>query len=216
MSVWILGRNMLVPAKTTEPGANGEEAELTNKLKCGEPDAILALYNAYFDRIYSLVFNQVARDGEATQDIVQEVFLAATKSAHRFNGRSKVSTWLYSIAHKKVVDFYRHRKRDDKRKTQVQQTQTSGIKHSLRSEPINGMVETDEADNEVIQETLSRLPLHYRQALILKYVEEMPVLDISRIMKRSPKSVEGLLTRARRELRDQLNQQNADKHVSLD
>ena len=204
---------MLVSAKTTEPGANGEDAELANKLKSGESDAILALYNAYFDRIYSLVFNQVARDGEAAQDIVQEVFLAATKSAHRFNGQSKVSTWLYSIAHKKVVDFYRHQKRDDKRKTQVQHAQTSGIKHSLRSTPINGMVETDETDNEVIQETLSRLPLHYRQALILKYVEEMPVLDISRIMKRSPKSVEGLLTRARRELRDQLNQQNEAKHA---
>jgi RNA polymerase sigma-70 factor (ECF subfamily) len=204
---------MLVSAKTTEPGANGEDTELANKLKSGESDAILALYNAYFDRIYSLVFNQVARDGEAAQDIVQEVFLAATKSAHRFNGQSKVSTWLYSIAHKKVVDFYRHQKRDDKRKTQAQHEQTSGIKHSLRSEPINGVVGTDEADNEVIQETLSRLPLHYRQALILKYVEEMPVLDISRIMKRSPKSVEGLLTRARRELRDQLNQQNEDKHA---
>lgn len=199
---------MLASAKIAEPGTNGEDVELTNKLKRGEPDAMLALYNTYFDRIYSLVFNQVDRDGEAAQDIVQEVFLAATKSAYRFDGRSKVATWLYSIAHKKVVDFYRHQKRDDKRKTQVQQTQTSGIKHSLRSEPISGMVETDETANEVIQDTLSRLPLHYRQALLLKYVEEMPVLDISRIMKRSPKSVEGLLTRARRELRDQLNQQN--------
>jgi RNA polymerase sigma-70 factor (ECF subfamily) len=199
---------MLVSAKIAEPSVNGEDAELTNKLKRGEPEAILALYNTYFDRIYSLVFNQVDRDGEAAQDIVQEVFLAATKSAHRFDGRSKVATWLYSIAHKKVIDFYRHQKRDDKRKTQVQQTQTSGIKHSLRSEPINGLVETDETDNEAIQETLFRLPLHYRQVLLLKYVEEMPVLDISRIMKRSPKSVEGLLTRARRELRDQLNQQN--------
>jgi RNA polymerase sigma-70 factor (ECF subfamily) len=192
----------------TEPRANSEDTELANKLKRSEPDAILALYNAYFDRIYSLVLNQVARDGEAAQDIVQEVFLAATKSAHRFDGRSKVSTWLYSIAHKKVVDFYRHQKRDDKYKTKAQNAQSSGIKHSLRSEPINGIVGSEEEDNQVIQETLFQLPLHYRQALLLKYVEEMPVLDICRIMKRSPKSVEGLLTRARRELRDHLDQQN--------
>jgi DNA-directed RNA polymerase specialized sigma24 family protein len=44
--------------------------------------------------------------------------------------------------------------------------------------------------------------------LILKYVEEMPVAEISQVMGRSPKSVEGLLTRARRELRDRLAAQN--------
>lgn len=45
------------------------------------------------------------------------------------------------------------------------------------------------------------LPSDYRQTLVLKYVEEMPVAEISQVMKRSPKSIEGLLTRAKKALR---------------
>ncbi len=57
----------------------------------------------------------------------------------------------------------------------------------------------------MVEQALVGLPLHYRQVLLLKYVEEMPVLEISEIMRRSSKSVEGLLTRARKALQASLN-----------
>jgi len=65
-----------------------------------------------------------------------------------------------------------------------------------------------ERTQRAVQDVLSSLPLHYRQVLILKYIEEMPVLEISQVMKRSPKSIEGLLTRARRELQAKLTAQS--------
>jgi len=190
----------------SSPGA--EDAELVGRLRRGEPAAVVELYNAYFDRIYSLVFNQVDGDADVTQDIVQETFLAALKSAGRFHGRSKVYTWLYSIASKKVADFYRRRKREVKHRSEppskyaVEPGQISDT-----ALPVPGMVESEET-RRAVQETLSCLPLHYKQVLLLKYVEEMPVLEISKVMRRSPKSIEGLLTRARKELRDRLTLQN--------
>jgi len=180
--------------------SNIEDKELVDKLKRREPTAVVELYNAYFDRIYWLVFSQVAGDREAAQDIVQETFLAAFKSAGRFHGRSKVYTWLYSIANKKVADFYRRRKREAKHKAESLEN------HPSEPQPA-GAAESEET-HRVIQQTLSSLPLHYKQVLLLKYVEEMPVSEIGQVMGRSPKSVEGLLTRARRELRDKLTAQN--------
>lgn len=177
-------------------GSASDDKELVEKLKRAEPTAVVELYNLYFDRIYSLVFNQLARDREATQDIVQETFLAALKSASRFRGQSKVYTWLYSIASKKVADFYRHRTREAKR-------QNESLERYATSLSPNGTLESEEK-HQLVQTTLSRLPWHYRQVLLLKYVEEMPVSEISQVMERSPKSVEGLLTRARRELRNNL------------
>ena len=53
----------------------------------------------------------------------------------------------------------------------------------------------------MVDQALLSLPLPYRQVLMLKYIEEMPVLEISQVMRRSPKSVEGLLARARKTLR---------------
>jgi len=186
---------------------NAEDAELISRLGRGEPEAAVALYDAYFDRIYALVFNQVARNREAAQDIVQETFLAALKSAGKFDGRSRAYTWLYSIATKKVADFYRRQKRVAKHQVEsVNGTlELDQLSDSKQSAP--GAVESDE-ESHAVQQALSGLTLRYRQVLILKYVEEMPVLEISRIMGRSPKSIEGLLTRARKELRVRLTRRS--------
>ena len=194
--------------ETTDSSPDTEGAELVRKLRRGEPGAVAELYNAYFDRIYSLVFNQVARDGDAAQDIVQETFLAALKSAGKFRGRSKVYTWLYSIASKKVADFYRRRKRVAKYQAEPPTGYAVEVAQTPDSESLAlGTLESEGA-RKAVQETLSGLPWHYRQVLLLKYVEEMSVLEISQIMRRSPKSIEGLLTRARRELQTKLAAQN--------
>jgi RNA polymerase sigma-70 factor (ECF subfamily) len=177
-----------------------DDKELVDKLRRREPAAAIELCNAYFDRIYWLVFNQVDGNRDVAQDIAQETFLAAFKSAHRFRGQSKVYTWLYSIANKKVADFYRRRKREAKHQAGSMEGQVD------ESQP-DGTAESEEKQR-TIQQTLSSLPLHYKQVLLLKYVEEMPVVEIGQVMGRSAKSVEGLLTRARREMRDKLAAQN--------
>jgi len=179
---------------------NSKDDELVERLKSGEPNAVVELYNVYFNRIYSLVSHQVARDHDAAQDIVQETFLAALKSAGKFRGRSKVYTWLYSIANRKVADFYRRQKRKAKH-------ETTSLENHASEPPLTETVESEET-KQAIQKILSYLPLHYRQVLLLKYVEEMPVSEICQVVGRSPKSVEGLLTRARRELRNKLVIQN--------
>ena len=178
-------------------------AQLVKDLRRRDPSAVAELYNAYADRIYALVFNQVGRNHEVAQDIVQETFVAALKSAAKFRGQSKVYTWLCSIANKKVSDFYRRQKRQAKYQTikALEPDQIGG--EALAANPVES-----EERHEVARQVLFSLPLHYRQVLILKYVEEMPVLEISQIMGRSPKSIEGLLTRARNELRAKLATQS--------
>jgi len=199
----ILGRDQraieMSDTKISDSVTTVDDKELVEKLKRHETTAAVELYNAYFDRIYWLVFSQVDGDRDAAQDIAQETFLAAFKSADRFRGQSKVYTWLYSIANRKVADFYRRRKREGKHRadpleSQVYEAETDGTAES-------------EETSKSIQQALSCLPLHYKQVLLLKYVEEMPVAEICQVMDRSSKSVEGLLTRARRELRSELTAQ---------
>jgi len=184
------------------------EAELAKKLRRGDPSAIEEVYNAYFDRLYSLVFNQVGRDQATAEDIVQETFLSAIKSASKFRGQSKLYTWLCSIAHHKTVDFYRRQGREAKHRNQP--LDIDGIESAQipDSEPLApSLIESEETRQEV-EQALFSLPPDYREVLILKYVEEMPASEISQIMGRSPKSVEGLLTRARKALRAMLAKQD--------
>jgi RNA polymerase sigma-70 factor (ECF subfamily) len=150
------------------------------------------------------VFNQVDRNREVAEDIVQDTFLAALKSANGFKGRSSAYTWLCSIAYHKVADHYRRQSRERKRMVSgvdVDAVDASG-NPGTQPQP-DSLIESAET-RQVVNEALAKLPWDYRQVLILKYVEEMSVQEIGQIMDRSPKSIEGLLTRSRKALQAQL------------
>jgi RNA polymerase sigma-70 factor, ECF subfamily len=182
-----------------------QDADMLKRLQGGDRTAMAELYDRYFDRLYSLVFNQVDRNRDIAEDIVQETFLAALKSAKGFKGRSSAYTWLCSIAYHKVADHYRRQSRERKRMVSgidvdtVDDTENPG-----RQPQPDSLIESAET-RQVVNEALAKLPWDYRQVLILKYVEEMSVLEIGQIMDRSPKSIEGLLTRSRKALQTHLS-----------
>lgn len=187
--------------KGTSSRERTEDAELIDRLRRGDPAAMEYLYDTYFDRIYSLVFNQVGRDRAAAEDVVQETFLAAVRSQKRFRGDSSLYTWLCSIAYHKVADFHRRAFQDHTRQQHSLDIDGSDPRGLDRIKSSTADIAESVENREFIEKAMSRLPGDYRRVLMLKYVEEMSVCEISRIMRRSPKSVEGLLTRARRALR---------------
>jgi RNA polymerase sigma-70 factor, ECF subfamily len=164
------------------------EIDLISRLHTGDPKAGAQLFNTYFHRLYSLVFYSVSKDHSVAEDITQETFLSALKAADKFAGKSNLYTWLVGIANHKIADYYRHLENERKHINQVINANTEDI-HTNNSLDID------------IENILANLPVHYRQVLLLKYVEEMPVVEISKVMKRTPKSIEGLLSRARNELK---------------
>lgn len=181
-----------------------QDAEMLKRLRDGDRTAMAELYDRYFDRMYSLVFNQVDRNRDVAEDIVQETFLAALKSAKGFKGRSSAYTWLCSIAYHKVADHYRRQSRERKRMVSGVDVDAVDVSENPGAQPQpDSLIESAET-RQVVNEALGKLPWDYRQVLILKYVEELSVQEISQIMDRSPKSVEGLLTRSRKALQTQL------------
>ena len=181
-----------------------QDADMLKRLHDGDRTAMAELYDRYFDRVYSLVFNQVDRNRDVAEDIVQETFLAALKSAKSFKGRSSAYTWLCSIAYHKVADHYRRQSRERKRMVSGVDVDTVDVSDNPGRQPQpDSLIESAET-RQVVNEALAKLPWDYRQVLILKYVEELSVQEISQIMDRSPKSIEGLLTRSRKALQTQL------------
>jgi RNA polymerase sigma-70 factor (ECF subfamily) len=184
------------------------ETKLVEKLRSGDNAAMEELYNLYRNRLYSLVLEQVGRDEALAEDLVQEVFIAALGSLDKFRGDSQLYTWLRSIAFHKVNDLYRRQAREPKPKN------SSPDFNAIMLEQIgdNGPTILTEMESEEIRQSvhqaLAGLPQDYQQVLVLKYLKDMPVLAISQIMGRSPKSVEGLLSRARKAMRANLAENN--------
>jgi RNA polymerase sigma-70 factor (ECF subfamily) len=165
-------------------------------------------YNLYRNRLYSLVLEHVDRDENIAQDLVQEVFLAALSSLDKFRGDSQLYTWLRSIALHKINDFYRHQAREPKPTNSSDDSDGLELEQARDSEPATHIVMEDEEVRQSVHQALADLPQDYQEVLVLKYLKDMPVLAISQIMGRSPKSVEGLLSRARKAMRDNLESNN--------
>jgi RNA polymerase sigma-70 factor (ECF subfamily) len=166
------------------------ERELVKKLQSRDPKAIEALSTIYLDRLYSLVFHSVKQDQAAAEEIVQDVFIIALRSAKGFKGQTEIFTWLARIAHRKIIDYYRREQKEHfTNDCKINDDLIDSPSIVDDGEPISERLESDEMGHVVIK-AMSSLPLDYQQALLFKYVEEMTVLEISQVMNRSPKSVE--------------------------
>jgi RNA polymerase sigma-70 factor (ECF subfamily) len=185
------------------------ETKLVQKLRSGDSAAMEEFYNIYRSRLYSLVLEQVGRDEAVAEDLVQEVFLAALGSLDKFRGDSQLYTWLRSIALHKIKDFYRRQAREPK--PEKSSPDFDAMKHLEQigdNKPATSTVMESEEVRQSVHQALADLPKDYQEVLVLKYLKDMPVLAISEIMGRSPKSVEGLLSRARKAMRDNLENNN--------
>jgi RNA polymerase sigma-70 factor (ECF subfamily) len=188
--------------------SRNSETKLAEKLRSGDSAAMAEFYNLYRNRLYSLVLEQVDRDETIAEDLVHEVFLAALSSLDRFRGDSQLYTWLRSIALHKINDFYRHQAREPKPRESSADSDALELEQPRDNEPATHTVLEDEEVRQSVHQALADLPQDYQEVLVLKYLKDMPVLAISQIMGRSPKSVEGLLSRARKAMRDNLEINN--------
>jgi RNA polymerase sigma-70 factor (ECF subfamily) len=196
--------------KVADPTTQSYETQLVNRLRAGDSTAMEQFYNLYRNRLYPLVLEQVGRDQAVAEDLVQEVFLAALSSLDKFRGDSQLYTWLRSIAFHKINDFYRRQAREPKPKNSFPDFNAINLEQIGDNGPtILTEIESEEIRQSVHQ-ALADLPQDYQEVLVLKYLKGMPVLAISQAMGRSPKSVEGLLSRARKAMRANLEENNGE------
>jgi RNA polymerase sigma-70 factor (ECF subfamily) len=189
--------------QTTSVG-NADEHELIKGVQSGDVKAIETLYNSYFDRLYLYVFHSVNGNKSIAEDITQETFVGVFKAARQFKGKSKLFTWLVGIAHHKIIDYYRHQSRESIHNNGL----INSVPTNIQSVTTDRALFIDALESTelrlVVSEALSAMPLDYRQVLLFKYVEDMKIMEISQVMDRSPKAIDGLLTRARKLLKENL------------
>jgi RNA polymerase sigma-70 factor, ECF subfamily len=97
---------------TNRSDANGQpfdDAAIVSRLKAGDLSACTECVEAHSDGLYRLAF-RLLRDPAAAEDVVQETFLNAFKALGQFDGRSRLSTWLFRIAYNNALMRLRSQK----------------------------------------------------------------------------------------------------------
>ena len=87
-------------------------AQLLTQVAHGDRQALGALYRALEKPVFRFVLSR-SNDPFELSDILHDVFMEVWRSAGRFEGRSKVQTWIFGIAYRKVIDLHRKRWRQD-------------------------------------------------------------------------------------------------------
>jgi RNA polymerase sigma-70 factor, ECF subfamily len=164
------------------------------------------LYTQYLDAVYRYVARRIHPPEEA-EDITAEVFAAAVEALPRFRGECRPGTWLLGIAHRKVADVLRRRQRR-------RETLTTDLSHATQDTtalldalltPSDGPeAQTLRAEaQQLVRALVNGLKPEQREALLLQYVEELPIAEIAIVMQKSPAAINSLLQRARQAVSQQ-------------
>ncbi|WP_033827221.1 RNA polymerase sigma factor SigW [Bacillus andreraoultii] len=174
------------------------------QVRKGDQNAFGEIVELYKDKVYQLCYRMLGNSHEA-EDIAQEAFIRAYTNIDRYHIDRKFSTWLYRIATNLCIDRIRKKKPDFYLDAEV--AGTDGL--TLYSQIQSGNPAPDEEVTKIelhsiIQKEILNLPEKYRSVIVLKYIEELSLLEISKILDLPIGTVKTRIHRGREALRKQL------------
>ena len=184
------------------------EEKLKEKIKAvkkGDQQAYEYIVEIFQNKVFGICFRMIGNRHEA-EDMAQEAFIRAYINISRFNTDLKFSTWLYRIATNLCIDRLRKKKPDYYLDAEVTGTDGLTMYSQVATDtdlPEDNLVSMELA--ETIERAILRLPEKYRTVIVLKYIEELSLKEISEILDIPVGTVKTRIHRGREALRQQLS-----------
>lgn len=215
-SMTTTAKTRLPRTETIAPPTPGEDAA----------SAVTRLFTREGPRIRALTLRLCKSDAEA-QDAMQDTFVAALKGWKNFRGESDPGTWLYTIALRACRARWRTRSRRAAMpgfESLIPFAETT-VMAAAASGPDAAQRAIDRETLANMQDAIAQLPEHFRVALVLKEILELPVEQVAEVLGLKVDTVKTRLHRARLLLRQTLTENAAsipapapiyDRQVCLD
>ncbi|HLD30754.1 MAG TPA: RNA polymerase sigma factor [Patescibacteria group bacterium] len=172
-----------------------------------DPDAFGELYNIYVDQIFRFIYFKVSRKEEA-EDLTAEVFLKTWQYINEEKAKKidNLKAFLYQTARNSVIDFYRKKNPTEnlfiEQKNENDEMEENWSRNEIVDSKKNPLEEMQlNSDVEGVKKALQKLKEEYREAILLKFVEEMSISEIANILGKKKGAVRVLLHRAIQSLR---------------
>jgi RNA polymerase sigma-70 factor, ECF subfamily len=167
--------------------ATTSECELTDTA------SVLAFYAAHVDGVYRYASRLTAGHEARTQDLVQEVFVTLATAVRTGRLTTASAGWLTTCTRNIFLRQLRHDGRELARVVRIA---------TRRASPETGPEQS--VDDVWLRAAMKNLSDVERAALVLRYIDDMPVAAVATALGRSLEATESLLARARRHLRIEL------------
>jgi RNA polymerase sigma-70 factor, ECF subfamily len=181
------------------------DAELVARAQCGKLDAFEELTRRHTQLIYRALI-AILGDAADAQDAMQDTLLSAFKHIDDFQGRSKFSTWLVSIARNAALQRLRGRRNMES----LDRSETEE-ERGFRPRQIAAWQENPEQSHSrteirrLVEEGLLQLPAKYRVIVVLRDIEQLSTDEVARQLGLTVPAVKTRLLRGRLMLREWLS-----------
>lgn len=170
-----------------------DERYLVECHRAGDPEAFGRIFRLYYPGLVAHARRRLF-DPQAAEDAVQETLLRAYRALPRFNGQYRLGGWLHRILVNVCIDESNRRRRQGDVVDRL-----SAVRSPDAAEPADlALVPTD---GTALTDALDDLPAPYREALVLRFVEERTYEEISRAVDISEDNARARVSRAKAALR---------------
>lgn len=173
-----------------------EKDDIPRILK-GDYRAFEALVKHYQHLVYHIV-DKLVHNKADKEDISQEVFIKVYHNLRSFSYRSKLSTWIASIAYRTTINYIR----DHKKEAGVKELEDIDVGASSVAGPDTLSERKDLT--EYIYKLIEQMPVQYRSILVLYHLKEFSYDEIGHITGMPAGTVKNYLFRARKLLKEKL------------
>lgn len=184
-------------------------------VRCGPPRAVLRTTSSssraaqeafeqealsFLNRLYAAAL-RLTRNSADAEDLVQDTYLRAFRSAHQFQAGTNLRGWLFTILHNAHLNQRRDRARDPVEADSEAVELAAGLDEGPATPEEELLRSTLDAD---VKAALDGLPEAFREAVWLRDVEQFSYDEIARIVQVPIGTVMSRISRGRRLLHDAL------------
>lgn len=151
------------------------------------------LMNSYGNSVFRMCYAYL-KDYQLAEDVAQETFIRVYQHYGEFHNQSSIKTWIIQIA----INLCKNQMRTHWWKNRFHQ----GIQEEEETVECYDSV----INGQVIFEEISKLPLKYREVILLYYYQEFTIYEIANILDVKESAIKARLVRAREKLRPKLKE----------
>jgi RNA polymerase sigma-70 factor (ECF subfamily) len=177
-----------------------EELRLVTALRAGDETAFVPVYDAYRSRVFTFILRMVQRRAIA-EELAQEVWMRLAVRAASLRDDTRLEAWLFTVARNLCASYWRTRGIEGLQDTD--QDDLERLPEPARASSPDRTTEGRELRTE-IEHALARVPLPYREALLLAGVHGMTPAAAAAVCGISPEAMRKRLERARDMLAEQM------------
>lgn len=185
---------------------NLSDEQIINSIKRGNSGDFALLVDRYKDRAYSLL-KRILKNEMDAEEVLQDSFMKAFNSLDKFRFDSQFSTWFYKIVYNSGLSALAGKKK------QIEKEMTSIDDHFELGNDDDMIYASTENVKEYIHKLINELPVRNALVLIMFYVDDMTLKDISEILDISIVNSKVLLHRSRNKLREMILKHNYQEEL---